>query len=183
MDEIDAMKAIDAALASLPEDAKQRVLTWANSKFNKQSPAQNPSAAKPATPSEAPPKHSSGKKSGSPKPSKKAKSVISIDKQLNLMPNGKESAIDFSNKKNPKNHLEKGLVAVYYISKILEIEAVNISQVYTFYKHLSWQVPANLANALSKAGVEGWLDTSDQSNLKVAVGGENYVEHKMGAGA
>jgi hypothetical protein len=183
MDEIDAMKAIDAALTSLSEDTKQRVLTWANSKFNKHSPALNPSVAKSATSSEAPSNASSTKKSNGSKASKKSKSVIYIDKQLNLIPNGKESATEFTTKKNPKNHLEKGLVAVYYISKVLEIEPVNISQVYTFYKHLSWQIPANLANALRKAGVNGWLDTSDQNDLKVVVGGENHVEHKMGVSA
>lgn len=183
MDEIDSMKAIDAALTSLSEDAKQRVLTWANSKFSKHSPAPPPSVVKSAVSSEAPSNAPSTKKSNGSKASKKSKSVISIDKQLNLMPNGKESATEFSNKKNPKNHLEKGLIAVYYISKILEIESANISQVYTFYKHLSWQIPADLANALRKAGVEGWLDTSDQNDLKVAVGGENHVEHKMGMSA
>lgn len=179
MDEIEAMKAVDGAMADLNDDARRRVLAWACSKFGaaSSSPELVSTGVGANTTSI---KVVRAKENHKAKGTKKTKLVMAVDKALNLMPPQKISSNEFASKLTPGNHQEKGVVAVYYISKILDMPSVNISQVYTFYKHLSWKVPADLANALRKAGVLGWLDTSDQNDIKVTVGGENYIEHNMG---
>ena len=77
---------------------------------------------------------------------------------------------------------ERSLVAVNWLSRIAEVPAVNLDMVYTCYKDRGWRIPSNLRNALAlTAYKKGWLDTSDMDNLKVAVHGENHVEHDLPA--
>lgn len=117
------------------------------------------------------------------KASKKSKTIISMDKSLNLSPPGKPSAVDFATSKAPTNVMQKCVVAVYYLRETIEIPNVTAPAVLTFFKHLSWPVPADLKNTLQQAGTMGWLDTGDSDHIKLTSLGENLVEHDLPAKA
>lgn len=178
MGEIDAMRSVDDSLSSLEKDAQRRVLSWAWSKFIG------------ADSGEAAPDiqdvKSSGKKVGKKKvtnkgaaPASGKKTVISMDKSLNLNPSGKASAEDFVAAKKPSNVQEKCVVACFYLRDMISVAQVNVSGVYTFFKHVGWPLPKDLKNALQKAGSSGWLDTADSEHILITSTGENLVEHKL----
>jgi len=186
MDEIDAMKAISERFEKLKDEERSRVLAWAVSKYgaggntkfehgssphNPIAPSQNTGTSKGAT--------AKGPASAKQKASKKAKSIISMDKSLNLAPSGKTSAVAFATEKAPSNVKQKCVVAVYYLRDFIGMQEVTSSAVYTYFKTLSWPVPADLKNSLQQAGTEGWLDTSDSDNIKLTSMGENLVEHSL----
>jgi hypothetical protein len=89
MDEIEAMKAIAEKLEKLSDEERGRVLNWAASKYGLPIGPASPSAltAAPASHSNvvASPKASPASTNGAKsKTSKKAKSIIAMDKSLNL---------------------------------------------------------------------------------------------------
>jgi hypothetical protein len=179
MSEVKAIEAVDNALAVLDPDERARVLSWAQLKYGV--PAQiSPARHEPApAPPVAPPQINTPKAKGS----KKAKTIISMDKNLNLSPPSKVSAVQFANEKSPTNVMQKCVVAVYYLRETIELEKVSAQAVFTFFKHLSWPVPADLRNTLAQAGTAGWLDTANSNDIKLTSLGENLVEHNLPAKA
>jgi hypothetical protein len=177
MDELDALKAVSERLEKLSPDERGRVLAWLNAKYLG---AQNPVPASTVVPTASPPAASSKKAATTSKLSKKkAKSIIAMDKSLNLSPSGKKSAAQFAAEKDPSNVKQKCVVAVYYLRDILALEKVSVSGVYTVFKSLGWVVPADLKNTLQQAGTEGWLDTADAEDIKITSMGENLIEHSL----
>lgn len=176
MDELDALKVISERLEKLSADERGRVLTWLNAKYSGAPHAPIAPRAPAAAPSGA-----VGPKKGrtTPKAVKKAKSIIALDKTLNLSPSGKKSAAQFAAEKSPSNVKQKCVVAVYYLRDILEVAKISVSGVYTVFKTLGWVVPADLKNTLQQAGTEGWLDTSDAEDIKLTSMGENLIEHSL----
>jgi hypothetical protein len=179
MSEVKAIEAVDTALAALDPDERARVLGWAQLKYG--APAQFSTAKHEPTPAQPMPPASPNTQINTPKAkgSKKAKTIISMDKNLNLSPSGKVSAVQFATEKLPTNALQKCVVAVFYLRDTIELEKVSAQAVFTFFKHLSWPVPADLRNTLAQAGTTGWLDTANSNNIKLTSLGENLVEHDL----
>jgi hypothetical protein len=168
------MQALDDALLELvDDDARRRVLAWVNAKFL--GPATAP--VKQATP--VPPPAGGAKRTTGKKTKGKAKVVYKQIKDLNLRPDGKESAHEFVEKKKPTNLRQKCVVALYYLLHVLELNKAGVGHVYTVFKNVEWPVPIDLLNTLHQAGSEGWLDTADSENLKITHIGENLVEHDL----
>lgn len=118
-------------------------------------------------------------KGKSQKKSLKAIPSYSIVTELNLNPNGKTNLKDYFAKYKPEQNPETFLVIVHYLEK--EISEPNISEnkIYTCYKHLTLPVP-NIRQTLQNIhSRKGWINTSNFSDLKVTVAGENYIEHEM----
>jgi hypothetical protein len=179
MSEVKAIETVDTALAGLKPDERARVLGWAQLKYG--APAQiNPANPQPAPAQHTPPAPPNTP-SNTPRPrgSKKAKTIISMDKNLNLSPSGKVSAVQFATEKSPTNVMQKCVVAVYYLRDTIEVEKVTAQAVFTFFKHLNWPVPADLKNTLQQAGTAGWLDTANSEDIKLTSLGENLVEHNL----
>ena len=175
--EIDVLKIIDDALNTIDEEARARVLSWANSKhLGVTNPIQKSAAATQAAAQHNKPSKNNSTKS---KPTKKSKIIIKQVKDLDLHPAGKKSALDFVTEKQPSNVKQKCVVALYYLLKILELEKAGIDHIYTFFKAASWPTPSNFANTLHQAGTEGWLDTKNSMDYKVTSSGENVVEYKL----
>lgn len=185
MSEVKAIETIDNALGALAPDERARVLGWAQLKFG--APAQINSAINQPTSTEATPTApviaNAPIRVARAKVSKKAKTIISMDKSLNLSPPGKESAVQFASKKAPSNVLQKCVLATYYLRETIEMEKVSVQAVFTFFKHLNWPAPADPKNTLQQAGSAGWLDTADSDNIKLTSLGENLVEHDLPAKA
>lgn len=178
MSEVKAIEAVDTALGALDADERSRVLGWAQMKFGVPAKIavgpQNEPPAQAAAPASEPPATAP-----KPKTSKKSKSVISMDKSLNLIPQGKVSAVQFATEKMPSNAMQKCVVGVYYLRDTIEMEKVTTQAVFTFFKNLGWPVPADLKNTLQQAGTVGWLDTADGQDIKLTSLGENLVEHDL----
>lgn len=178
VDEIKAMQTLATELEKLEDDAKARVLIWANAKFGGVKVPSQPAfvtpaaedATKPATASKIKPKGKS---------TKKTKSIIAMNKTLNLSPSGKRSAIQFESEKAPTSAIQKCVVAAYYLRETIEVDAVSVSDVFTFFKTVGWKVPADLKNTLQQAGTKGWLDTADGEDIKITSMGENLIEHDL----
>jgi hypothetical protein len=181
MSEVKAIEAVDNALGALDQEERARVLGWAQLKYG--APAKIGVGA-PQQPS-APPAASANAPANTTKAkgSKKSKTIISMDKNLNLTPPGKTSAMQFAAEKSPTNTKEKCVVAVYYLRDVIEMEKVTAQAVFTYFKHLQWPVPADLKNTLQQAGTMGWLDTADSEDIKLTSLGENLVEHDLPARA
>lgn len=187
MSEVDAIKAISDAFEKLDAEAQARVLNWAQSKYGGTAPA----AARPAphVHADAPQKELSSPsrpkakaaKQPKAKAAKKGKTVISMDKSLNLLPKGKETAVQFAAAKSPSNVMQKCVVATYYLRDVIELEKVTVQAVLTFFKTVQWPVPADLKNTLQQAGTAGWLDTANSEDIKLTSAGENLVEHSLPA--
>jgi len=113
----------------------------------------------------------------------KSKQSFSIDKTLDLHA-GSQNFKDFAVAKQPKNVMEKALVAVYWLTRVLDsADAATLDRVYTCFKHMAWPIPSDLANTTQQAGAKGWLDSRKRDDLRVVVGGENHIEHEMPAEA
>ena len=102
-----------------------------------------------------------------------------IVKDLNLIPNGKESLDDFMKRhKYGKSSPKINLLFVYYLKQILEIDIVGLDHVYTCYRNMKLTLPNDLHQTLLKTiSRNGWLENI--SNLNVTTQGINEVEHKM----
>lgn len=102
-----------------------------------------------------------------------------IETSLNLHPKGKQSFKDFYLEYQSKSSSEVILLIVYYIRKVLNSNNINENTLYTCYKEINLPVPS-LKEALSNIqNRKGWIDTSDRSDLKLTISGENYIEHTM----
>jgi hypothetical protein len=143
------------------------------SKFGGKAPAvqhQSGGATLAQNPSVTPPKA---------KTTKKAKTIISMDKTLNLSPQGKQSAVQFATAKAPSNARHKCVVAAYYLRDVIELEKITAQSVFTFFKSVQWPAPSDMKNTLQQAGSAGWLDTADSEDIKITSLGENLVEHDL----
>lgn len=118
----------------------------------------------------------------SPPKSKKPRRApsYSLVKDLNLMPEGRESFTHFFGRKKPEGPQETLTVCVYWLSKIAEITGIGPNHLYTCLKEAKVSVPNDIAQVCRNiANRKGWIDTRDGNDLKVTINGENHVEHKM----
>jgi hypothetical protein len=177
MTEGEAFKLIDDALSALEPDAQARILAWANTKFGS-SAVSGPSSRPSATPAVARVKAPSKNKNG-PSGTKRSKTTLKIDKTIDLFPTDKQSATEFAAEKAPSSIPQKGVIAVYYILEIIELEDAAVGQVAAFFQAVNWPLPADLPNALQQAGSKGWLDTKNSDDLKLTPLGYNLVRHEL----
>jgi hypothetical protein len=99
---------------------------------------------------------------------------------LNLHPDGSQSLVEFVKDKNPSDSQEFNAVFVYYLAKVMATAAITPDHVYTCYKATNQRVPTTLVATLrNTASRKGWIDPSDLKNIKITIGGENFVEHDL----
>jgi hypothetical protein len=51
--------------------------------------------------------------------------------------------------------------------------------VYTCFKNEKWRIPKDLRNMLHQTASEGWLDTSNQDDIKITTLCENLIEQDL----
>lgn len=103
----------------------------------------------------------------------------SLETSLNLNPSGKQSLKDFVNLYNSRKTPELILTIVYYLERVVNQQNIGENTIYTCYKNLALPVP-NIRQALNNIhNRQGYINTSDFSNLKITVTGENHIEHNM----
>jgi len=102
-------------------------------------------------------------------------------KDLSLRPKGKKAFADFVAEKQPSSHQQKQLVSVYWLAKEAGFSSgISVDHINTCYHGAGWRRPSDLRNALAVTAVrKGWLDTSDGSDIKLTVPGEDFVVHEL----
>ncbi len=89
--------------------------------------------------------------------------------------------MEFVEEKQPRNHFERQAVLVYWLGKIAGMEeGITVDHVNTCYVTAKWKRPAQFeANLQLTAARRGWIDTSDGSNIRITVPGEDFVVHDL----
>ncbi len=106
--------------------------------------------------------------------------TMSLVKDLDLRPEDKESLREFHSSKAPVGQKENIVIFVYYLTKILEIEGVTPNHIFTCFKDVRVRTPKDLPQAIrNTASKNGWVDSSDGENIKIANHGENFIEHDL----
>jgi hypothetical protein len=102
-------------------------------------------------------------------------------KDLDLHPPGKKSFEEFILDKQPISNEDKYAVVVYYLSVILEVQAVTIHQIGTMFRLTkTWKEPTALASGLrAAASRKGTIDTKSYEDIKITPAGRNFVEHDL----
>jgi hypothetical protein len=141
--EIDALKAVDDALAQLGDESERnRVLQWAWAKYSTQ-PARTAEEEKTQETTTRKRKSSRSTKRQAHNPSP------THVRTLNLRPDGQQSFTEFAAEKKPTTNQEKCAVAVYYLSQVLGISSIDFNHVFTCFKQAGWRIPNNESAAKS----------------------------------
>lgn len=176
--EIDVMKTIEVEIAKISDpDTRVRILRWAWDKYADATAKMDPEGLGSG---KAKSKKKSTKSIAGAVTSKAKAGPLSIVKDLNLKPQGKDTFADFIKKKNPLSQHEQCLCAIYYLRNVAGVSTVSANHVYTCFKLAGWRVPANIKNVMQvAASTKGWLDTSNASDIRMTIHGDNYVEHDL----
>ena len=120
-------------------------------------------------------------KEGGPRKARGRTGSPSLVRDLSLRPKGKQAFMEFVEEKQPRNHFEKQAVVVYWLEKIASMqEGITVDHVNTCYVTAKWKRPARFeANLSLTAARKGWIDTSDGSNIRITVSGEDFVVHDL----
>lgn len=112
--------------------------------------------------------------------SSSAKESYQMNKDLNLLPDDRETFQQFFERKQPKTGIEINIVAVYYLEKILEREEISIEDIYTCYKNVNARIPKALKQSLNDTSSSkyGYINTVN-NYYTVSTVGENFVEFDL----
>lgn len=111
----------------------------------------------------------------------RSKRSFAVQKGLNFAPDGNPSLEEFVAQKSPRNLDERNLVACYYLSEMMNLDAIDVSHVLAVYQAIeAWKASTHPDTSLqSTASKYGWIDTSDMKDIKVVWKGSNYIASKM----
>lgn len=99
---------------------------------------------------------------------------------IDFRPEGKPSLREFAADKAPADNNEKNAVAIYYLTEILGMDAVEGGHVLAAYIECEWKIPADPADAIVKtAHRRKWLDSSSLRAIKLTFTGRNLVRHDL----
>jgi hypothetical protein len=113
------------------------------------------------------------------KPGTAARESYGMNKDLDLYGNsGKMSLKEFYASKSPTSNLERNVVFVYYLRKILEKDQVNLDDIYTCYKTLEGAPPGALRQSVADTSSSryGWIDAGDFDDISIPLRGETFVD-------
>lgn len=119
-----------------------------------------------------------------PKKSKVTKTRESYNIIKDLVLNGGKdypSFIEFYEEKKPKSGIEFNAVAIYYLSKTLELTGITIEHVYTCYRKAGKKPPKWFRQSINDTSGSkyGYIDASNINDLKIPHSGVTFVEHEL----
>lgn len=111
---------------------------------------------------------------------KAASNKFSLDRSLNLRPDGMDSLKDFAAKYQLDSTPKQIVVIVYYLNEILELSNINGNHIYTGLDELGVRTPKSLyqiiANTKSR---DGWLDYDSMEDIRLSIQGRNAIKHDL----
>lgn len=180
--EILAMASITTTLNTLDDKTRIRVIQWLAAKYLQNTssthtePTPSPVALiEPKVDAKSTSSNSSKKARRSS--GNKAASSQSFVKDLDLSNRSRDVSLkDFYDQKQPANDMERNAIFVYYLERMAGITGITLDHIYTCYKEVAVKVPVLYQSFKNTAHRKGWIDTENYADLKVTVGGENFVE-------
>jgi hypothetical protein len=165
----------ESFLLALYNDFKER-LRVPTKAFEK--PAEK--VGEPASPAQANNQPKSAVSNGAAKSRKKSRDSQTFVKELDLSKGKSGRLKDFYERYVVKTNLERNLVFVYYMQNELDMSGSTDDHVYTCYRNVSAKLPGALRQSLlDTASRNGWIDTSDMANIRLATAGINHLEHDL----
>ena len=116
---------------------------------------------------------------GKSKPKRKRKPpTMSLEKDLDLHPDGKQCLRDFFAEKNPTAQLSQVAVFVYWLGEIAGVNPITANHVYTCFDHIDGvKIPNDVPQIIRNAGSKhGWVDPKNTTDIRLATAGKNMVE-------
>lgn len=117
----------------------------------------------------------------SAKPAARPRGPLSIVKDLDLSGQGTELGLRaFYEARQPLTAMERNVVFVYYLQRIMQLKGVTLDHVYTCYRDVGVKPPAALKQSLADTSSRrGWLDTSNFANIRISARGTTFVEYDL----
>jgi hypothetical protein len=107
-------------------------------------------------------------------------SQFSLDRQLNLRPDGQESLKDFSAKYQLDSSAKQIVVIVYYLKEVLKLTKVTSDHIYTGLEELDVRIPKSLNQIIVNTKVrDGWLDYSKMDDINLSMQGRNAIKFDL----
>lgn len=122
-----------------------------------------------------------GNGSGGTKRNRKAPTAVAQDKSLIIAPAGKVPWADVAAEKKPSSMNDKYAVCVYWLVDVAELPKATIHQIVSLFIAAKWTLPRDPRNAASQAGRAGYLDSSDQQDIKLTSMGSAHVLNDLPA--
>lgn len=164
-------------LLALYNDFKERVQASARPAAKAMEPA-HPTGGDTTKTTKSPSRTASA--SGGSKAKKKPRDSQSIVKDLDLTKGKSGRLKEFYERYAVKSNLERNLVFIYYMQNELELTGITDDHVYTCYRNVGAKLPGALRQSLlDTSSRNGWIDTSDMDNIRLATPGVNHLEHDL----
>jgi len=107
---------------------------------------------------------------------------FTLDRQLNLRPENKESLKDFATAYQTDSAPKRILVIVFYLKEILKMDSVGPNHIYTGFDELDLRVPKSLYQLISAAkNKNGWLDFETMDDIGLSIQGRNAIKYDLKA--
>ena len=106
---------------------------------------------------------------------------FTLDKELNLRPEGKESLKDFASKYDISSTPKQIIIIIYYLKNILGTEHVSGNQIYTGLDNLGVRIPLSLKQIIvnTKGRRHGWIDYKNLDDIWLSQKGKNVVKYDL----
>lgn len=105
---------------------------------------------------------------------------FTLDRQLNLRPDGKESLKDFAANYQMDSSAKQIVVIVYYLKEILKLSKVSADHIFTGLDELNVRIPKSLNQIIvNTRGREGWLDYSGMDDINLSMQGRNAIKFDL----
>lgn len=105
---------------------------------------------------------------------------FTLDRQLNLRPDGKETLKDFAANYQMDSSAKQIVVIVYYLKEILKLSKVSANHIFTGLDELNVRIPKSLNQIIvNTKGREGWLDYSGLDDINLSMQGRNAIKFDL----
>lgn len=78
-----------------------------------------------------------------------------------------------------KNHPEKILVFLKFLTEVAGVESPNSDQVFTCYKAVGEKLPVAFAQAFRDTSGKGYIDLKSSTDMPVTIAGDNHFNFKL----
>lgn len=180
----EAMPKIASALKDLPESVHGKAFDALVASFTgNEIPSGSDSESRAGTRSrrkKAPARRRKATGDGEKPSRRRVAAPVTLIKDLDLAPKGKESFADFAAAKKPKTQHDRSVVSAYWLVEVAGVSPISVGHIFTCYRKAGWKVPANMTNGLAvTANRKGYFDTADGNDIKLKPHGINRVEHEL----
>lgn len=119
-------------------------------------------------------------KSNTSKKSSSNGKAFTLDRNLNLRPEGKESLKEFASKYQTESTSKQIVVIIYYLKEILGLSGVNGDHIHTGLDELNVRIPKSLYQIIvNTKNRDGWIDYVSIEDIGLSVQGRNAIKHDL----